>query len=150
MPKKQIKQKTRPRLTQKRTLENRRRHIRRCGLCGRARNLTRTECCNNWICNDADQYVLFSYARNSCYRNHDRYTLCSAHFNEGHKGPWQTCKKCLNSYETEMYVWYSTNEFNFEKLKNPPHFEPTYCAICHTRIALGNGGYSTKGDSYLC
>ena len=32
---------------------------------------TDTPCCNNWICDDEDQYVLFSYAHNSCYRNHD-------------------------------------------------------------------------------
>ena len=47
-----------------------------CGLRGATTNLTKTECCGNWICDDEDQYVLFSYARNSCYRNHDRYTLC--------------------------------------------------------------------------
>ena len=47
----------------------------RCGLCGATDNLTRTECCGNGICDDADQYVLFSFARSSCYRNHDRFTL---------------------------------------------------------------------------
>ncbi len=26
---------------------------RRCGLCGKAKKLTRTECCGQWICNDA-------------------------------------------------------------------------------------------------
>ena len=50
----------------------------RCGLCGSAeRPLRRTECCSQWICDDEDQYVPFSFARNSCARNHDRYTLCS-------------------------------------------------------------------------
>ena len=57
----------------------------RCGLCGSTtKPLTRTACCNQWICNDEDDYVMFSYARNSCHRNHARYTLCSYHHNEGH------------------------------------------------------------------
>jgi hypothetical protein len=44
----------------------------RCGLCGKPKNLAQTECCGQWICNDEHKYVLFSYARNSCARNHDR------------------------------------------------------------------------------
>jgi hypothetical protein len=48
--------------------------------------------------------MMFSYARNSCSRNHQRYTLCCSHFNEGHKGSWQDCKKCRKDFETEMYA----------------------------------------------
>ena len=40
----------------------------RCGLCGKTKNLTKTECCGNWICDDEHKYVMLSYARNSCYR----------------------------------------------------------------------------------
>src|ERR1039458_3867900 len=40
----------------------------RCGLCGKKGKLTRTECCGQWICDDEDNYVVFSYARNSCHR----------------------------------------------------------------------------------
>jgi hypothetical protein len=123
----------------------------RCGLCGATRNLTRTECCGNWICDDADEYVLFSFARNSCYRNHDRYTLCAYHFNEQHAGDWQTCRKCRDTLEPEMYVWYGTNEYNFEKLATPPAYEPTHCASCGQVIRLAEDGYvlhPTRG--YLC
>jgi hypothetical protein len=123
---------------------------RRCGLCGKTGNLTRTECCGQWICNDEDQYVLFSYARNSCYRNHSRYTLCANHFHEGHEGRWQDCSKCRESFPTEMYVWYGTNEYNFEKLTDPPTYEPTRCKQCGTVIKLGEGGYSIKGGEYFC
>jgi len=80
----------------------------RCGLCGKAGKLTRTDCCGNWICHDEENYVLFSYARNSCHRNHDRYTLCGAHYQEGHEGHWKDCPKCREMFETEMYV----NEYN--------------------------------------
>jgi hypothetical protein len=121
-----------------------------CGLCGNTKNLTKTECCGHWICDDAHQYVAFSSARNSCYRNHDRYTLCSVHHQEGHKGRWQDCAKCRKSVPTEMYVYYGTNEYNFEKLSNPPAYEPTHCRQCGRVIVLGEGGYSVAGDDHFC
>ena len=122
----------------------------RCGLCGKRKNLIRTECCGNWICDDEHKYVLFSYARNSCHRNHSRYTLCAFHHNEGHAGDWNTCEKCRSGFETEMYVWYGTNEFNFEKQKNPPAYETTKCSSCRRVIRLGTDGYSLFRAKYLC
>ncbi len=122
----------------------------RCGLCGKTRKLIKTDCCGNWICDDENKYVLFSYARNSCYRNHDRYTLCAYHHHEGHPGNWKNCGKCRKSFETEMYVWYGTNEYNFEKLPNPPAFEPTKCSKCGIVISLGTDGYTQSGDEYWC
>ena len=108
----------------------------RCGLCGNKGKLTRTECYGQWICNDEDTYVLFSYARNSCHRNHRRYTLCAFHHGEGHPGEWQTCPKCRESFPTEIYVGYGTNEYNFVKLENPPAYEPTHCDGCGVVIKL--------------
>lgn len=122
----------------------------KCGLCGKTSNLTKTPCCHQWICEDEDQYVLFSYARNSCHRNHDRYTLCSFHHHEGHSGKWQDCPECRQSFETEIYVWYGTNEYNFEKLENPPAFKPTKCATCKKVIRLGEDGYTISRKRYLC
>jgi hypothetical protein len=122
----------------------------KCGLCGKTKNLMRTDCCGNWICNDEGNYVMFSYARNSCHRNHDRYTLCASHFHEGHSGDWKTCKECREAFETEMYVWYGTNEYNFEKLVNPPAYEPTRCSTCDKVIKLGTEGYTLAGDKYIC
>lgn len=123
---------------------------RRCGLCGKTKNLTKTECCGNWICDNEQEYVMFSYARNSCSRNHSRYTLCGFHFNEGHAGDWKDCPKCRDSFETEMCVYYGTNEYNFEVLPDPPDYEPTKCAECGLVIVLGDGGYSQRGDQYWC
>src|SRR5260370_579231 len=78
----------------------------RCGLCGKTGKVTKTLCCDHWICDDSDTYVLFSYARNSCWRNHDRYTLCAYHSHEGHTGAWQTCKTCRESFDTRtMWRW---------------------------------------------
>ena len=124
---------------------------RRCGICGSTtKPLTRTDCCGNWICDDEEDYVMFSYAHNSCHRNHDRYTLCSYHYHEGHAGRWQDCAKCRESFETEIYVYYGTNEYNFEKLENPPAYEPTHCAQCGKVISLGYDGYMQSGDKYYC
>lgn len=125
-------------------------HDRVCGLCGNTKNLIQTECCGHWICDDEGDYVLFSYARNSCHRNHRRMTLCGIHAAEGHEGRWQDCPQCRDSFPTEMYVWYGTNEYNFEVLPNPPAYEPTLCDRCGTVISLADGGYSTLGDEYFC
>jgi DNA-directed RNA polymerase subunit RPC12/RpoP len=122
----------------------------KCGLCGKTKKLTKTECCGQWICDDEGKYVLFSYATNSCYRNHRRYTLCGYHYSEGHPGDWKDCPKCKHSFETEMYVYYGTNEFNFQKLENPPTYLPTKCARCGAVISLGYDGYSTLGGEYRC
>ena len=122
----------------------------RCGLCGKTKNLTKTECCGNWICDDEHQYVMFSYARNSCFRNHRRYTLCGYHYAEEHTGHWKDCPQCREDIETELYVYYGTNEYNFEKLENPPDFEPKKCVECGALIRLGFEGYSQKGNEYWC
>jgi hypothetical protein len=122
----------------------------RCGLCGKTGKLIRTECCGNWICDDEHKYVMFSYARNSCCRNHSRYTLCAPHHNERHTGDWKDCKLCRNSFQTEMYVWYGSNEYNFEKLANPPPFEPTKCSKCGIVINLGTDGYTQSGNETWC
>ncbi len=121
-----------------------------CGLCGATENLTKTDCCGQWICDDEDQYVLFSYAHNSCSRNHRRFTLCGHHHAEGHDGTWQECSKCRDDVPTETYVYHGTNEYNFQKLANPPAFQPTLCGQCGKRINLGEGGYSHDGGKYIC
>lgn len=125
-------------------------HGRACGLCGKTKGLTKTECCGNWICDDEHEYVIFSYARNSCYRNHRRYTLCGFHHEEGHEGRWQDCAECRDAFETEMYVYCGTNAYNFEQLPNPPAYEPTHCQHCGRVISLGEDGYSIAGGEYFC
>ena len=49
-----------------------------------------------------------------------------------------------------MYVWCGTNEYNFEKLENPPSYKPTLCSDCGKVIALGEDGYSQLGDKFWC
>ena len=123
-----------------------------CGICGSSRKkLIRTKCCNNWICDDQEDYVLFSYARNSCFRNHQRYTLCAVHFNEGHQGRWQDCKKCLKMFSVEMYNWYGANEYNFERLDKLLPFTPIRCGQCGVIIFESRDDYSIlPDDTYRC
>ena len=104
-----------------------------CGLCGKKTNLTKTKCCNNWICNDIELPK-----SKSCHRKHMSYTVCAAHYREGHSGDWKSCKKCAELWEKEDYVWYATNEYNFEKLENPPEYEPTRCSGCNKILDLIN------------
>ncbi|WP_425363556.1 hypothetical protein [Candidatus Tisiphia endosymbiont of Hybos culiciformis] len=87
----------------------------KCQLCGSTtKPLTTTDCCNNLLCDDAHTYVVFSYAKNSCYRNHDRYTLCSSHYQDNHQGKWQDCKKCKADFNEVDYVEMATNRYNFK------------------------------------
>lgn len=64
---------------------------------------------------------MFTYAKNSCYRNHHRYTVCCNHFDKEHSGKWQNCHLCHLDFSNipEMYVWYATNNYNFQKLAIP-------------------------------
>jgi hypothetical protein len=48
-----------------------------------------------------------------------------------------------------MYVEYATNEYNFEKLENPPAFEPTHCTSCHRVIMLADGRYTQTREGYF-
>ena len=124
----------------------------RCFLCGKRTKLVKTECCGRWICNDEEKYVLFSYARNSCRRNHRRFTLCAYHSDNKHKGDWKTCPKCREDFADtlEMYVWYGTNEYNWEKLPDPPAYGPTKCAKCGRVIRLANESYMHGKNGYVC
>jgi len=63
---------------------------------------------------------------------------------------WLDCDKCRDEIETEMYVYYGTNEYNFEVLENPPEYEPATCDQCGRVIVLADGGYSSSADGYRC
>jgi hypothetical protein len=46
--------------------------------------------------------------------------------------------------ETEMYVYYLTNDYYFEKLENPPKYKPIRCTKCKKIISLGEDKYVVK------
>lgn len=119
---------------------------RRCELCRRLKDeVVATDCCGRLVCK--------SLARYGCYRGHARFSLCGAHHIEQHDGDWKTCGACRTHFsEVEVYVWFGTNDrFNFEKLENPPAYEPSYCRECGCRIRLGSDGYQRNEDqTYTC
>ncbi len=115
----------------------------RCGLCGRAGGLARTECCKRWVCGHQIRDGRH-FAPSPCYQKHERFTLCGFHWAEQHDGSWQECERCRREFPTEMYV------YNFEPLKNPPTFEPTHCAKCGVVISLSRDGHTRSGGEYWC
>ncbi len=122
----------------------------KCFICGKTKKLIKTECCNQWICNDENKYVLFSFSHTSCKRNHRKYTICSHHYEEGHEGDWKTCEKCKKETNLEMYVYFGTNEYNNEVLKNPPKYKPTHCIKCKRIIKLSEDGYAMTNEGHVC
>ena len=123
----------------------------RCGLCGKRGKLVKTECCGNWICDDEDKYRMFSYTKNSCARNHRRFTLCGFHAAEEHKGDWKLCQECKEAFHPEMYDWYGSNEYNFDKLDELLSFTPIRCDVCHSMILQSQESYTALPDgTYKC
>ena len=121
----------------------------KCGLCGNRKNLVRTKCCNNWVCNDQDKYCLLSDNK-SCHGNHIRNTICGIHYNEEHSGKWQDCVECKKIYAVEMYVYLATSDYNFDPLKKPPSYPPIYCYKCSTQIKLGFDDCHRTNRGYIC
>lgn len=90
-------------------------------------------------------------SKSSCLVEHSRFTLCAAHHTEEHEGDWKSCEVCPKTWPLEMYVWYGTNKWNFEKLENPPSYDPTHCGGCGRVIVLSESGYSQNPDgSHRC
>ena len=49
-----------------------------------------------------------------------------------------------------MYVYFGTNEYNFEVLQNPPKFKPTRCVKCNQIIRLSEDGFIQNAEGYIC
>ena len=78
-----------------------------------------------------------TFLKNSCRRNHDKYTFCGQHSREKHIGDWKKCKICKNQNSDVDYTNLSTNNFNFEKLNIQK--KEIKCANCgFTSNELGN------------
>lgn len=49
-----------------------------------------------------------------------------------------------------MVAYFGTNEYNFERMPDPPSYEPTKCAKCGSVIVLAEGGYASGAEGYVC
>lgn len=86
----------------------------KCGICGENKpsvSLVKTKCCDKWIHNDLTKYRPFSFY-SSCYRNHERYTMCGFHYTESHSGKWKKCSECTKdmSCHEEMFDFPDTDD----------------------------------------
>lgn len=70
---------------------------RACGICGETRKLKKSDCCDNWICNDEPKY------KDSCSRAHRRESICGYHHSESHSGKWQDCEECKEEGVEDNY-----------------------------------------------
>jgi len=64
-----------------------------CRFCGReSLPLVKTRCCEQWICCDTE--FLSFRGGGTCRFEHEQYSICHFHYNEGHSGTWQDCREC--------------------------------------------------------
>ena len=54
--------------------------------------LVKTRWCDQWMCCDTAFFSLRGGGR--CQGEHERFSLCSSHYEDQHGGPWQSCQKC--------------------------------------------------------
>ncbi len=121
-----------------------------CGICGSKGPLTKTSCCDELICDDIKNDQGVPVEQSECRRNHEKYTLCHHHYRNEHEGDWKECKECRDSFDTEMYVYYGTNEYNVEVLDDPPDYAPTECAECGTVVDRSRDAHQMTQDGILC
>jgi hypothetical protein len=73
-----------------------------CRFCSDARaTLVKTPCCDQWICCDT-AFVSFR-GGGRCQVEHERFSLCYAHYQDQHGGPWESCQKCRDLWSPRHY-----------------------------------------------
>eukprot|EP01119_Soliformovum_irregulare_P024306 TRINITY_DN8686_c0_g1_i1.p1 TRINITY_DN8686_c0_g1~~TRINITY_DN8686_c0_g1_i1.p1 ORF type:complete len:190 (+),score=18.60 TRINITY_DN8686_c0_g1_i1:91-660(+) len=122
----------------------------KCGLCGSEGKLTKTPCCNNWVCDDASDYVMFSYSRSHCSRSHDRYTLCGQPTEW--KEDWRFAENRKSKEFDPIDYWYGLNAYNFYPMLEVPYTPMTMeCSRCHVRINPGyDDGWGGSKEGNQC
>jgi hypothetical protein len=126
----------------------------KCFICGAGQDEVKlgfTECCNASVCDNEEEYVMFSYSRDLCKRSHSRYTSCGFHHTEGHEGDWRVCSKCPNSGEGgNSRSWYATNGFNVTPVLEADIPQGSHitkpCDGCKRRITPGHDGETCHPD----
>lgn len=86
-----------------------------CRFCGNeSAPLVKTRCCDQWICCDTS-FVSFS-GGGYCQFQHEQYSICHFHYNEGHAGNWEDCDECREflgekQFELEASDWINKPRF---------------------------------------
>ena len=78
--------------------------------------LVKTPCCHQWICCDTETW---SYRGGGfCQFQHENYSICHSHYNDGHSGDWRGCKACLDFWGKEDMDKFAVEYWNVPKYLN--------------------------------
>lgn len=133
-----------------------------CKLCSKGWsdvNLRRTNCCKQVVCNNDDEYQMFSYSRKFCNRSHDRYTLCGYHGNEReckNYRDWRLCNECVkcdDPIRVADKLWRGLNAYNIYPMLSkdvPRHSLCDTCSKCKKKFISGVEGSTHSRDGVSC
>ena len=71
--------------------------------------LVKTRCCQKWVCCDTD-FISFR-GGGRCQFEHEHYSICHFHHNNGHEGKWLKCDECRDFFG-EQFKEESENPIN--------------------------------------
>jgi hypothetical protein len=72
--------------------------------------LVKTRCCEQWIFCDTE--FLSFRGGGYCQFQHEHYSICHFHYNEGHSGAWQDCDECRDFFGEQEFKWLSEDPMN--------------------------------------
>jgi len=74
-----------------------------CRFCGDAKaTLVKTPCCEQWIC--CDTAFMSFRGGGRCQVEHERLSLYYSHYEDQHRGPWESCQKCRDFWSPRDYT----------------------------------------------
>lgn len=133
-----------------------------CKLCSKGWSdvrLKRTYCCKQVVCNNEDEYQMFSYSRQFCNRSHSRYTLCGYHGNEReckkHRD-WRLCTECVKCDDPTRVadkLWRGLNSYNIYPMLAkdvPRHSLCETCSKCQKKFISGVEGSTHSREGISC
>ncbi len=72
--------------------------------------LVKTRCCQKWVC--CDTAFLSYQGGGRCQFEHEHYSICHFHTNDGHKGKWFHCDECRDFFGEEQFKREAENPIN--------------------------------------
>ncbi len=82
-----------------------------CRFCGdKSSPLVKLRCCDRWVC--CDTAFVSIRGGGYCQFQHEHYSICHFHYNEGHQGRWQECKECRDFLGEEQFKLESKDSIN--------------------------------------
>ena len=83
-------------------------------FCGDAKAaLVKTPWCEQWIC--CETAFMSFRGGGHCQVEHERLSLCYSHYEDQHRGPWESCQKCRDFWSPRDYKLYAENPINWPR-----------------------------------